>query len=78
MKPIETNTSNCILTGGEGVADLPVTRGMFNGSPVVESCWKLSHEEIEEVKRTGLVYFVCEGHTHPPILLATESIVEVE
>lgn len=69
MKPIATETTNLILKGNDdGVADLPVTCIEFEGGIVgVESCWQLSPEEIEEVVRTGKVYFLCLDHTHPPI-----------
>lgn len=77
MKPVKTKNTNSILRAPEGndnVIDLPITRLEFkDGSHAVESCWKLSKEELEKVKETGKIYFVCMGETHPPILLSAES-----
>lgn len=76
MKPVKTKNTNCTLKGNnDDVIDLPVTRFEYDdGTPAVESCWKLSEEELKEINRTGKVYFRCFGNTHPPILLATDSI----
>ena len=70
MKPIRTNTTNCILKGNsDNVDDLPVTRFEYaDGIAAVESCWQLSKGEIEQVVRTGNLYFLCLSNTHPPIL----------
>ncbi|MBU3107169.1 hypothetical protein [Clostridium gasigenes] len=80
MKPIKTKTSNSILRGSEGapkVIDLPITRLQGpNGEQLVESCWELSKEELNEVSKTGKIYFLCVGATHPPILLSTSPAVE--
>jgi hypothetical protein len=74
MKPIRTNTTNCILKGNnDNVDDLPVTRVQYgDGTPAVESCWELSKEEIDQVSKTGKLYFLCLGTTHPPILPKVE------
>ncbi len=81
MKPIETEHTNSILKAPPGqeneVMDLPITRLNFDdGTRGVESCWKLSKEELDEVMRTGKVYFTCMGDTHPPILLTTKSLLD--
>ena len=77
MKPVKTENSNSVLKGYENVADLPITRLKYEDeSHVVESCWELSKEELEKVKETGRVYFVCIGDTHPPILLSVKSELE--
>jgi len=76
VKPILTNTANLVLKGPEGsdVMDLPVTRITYGDGKVgVESCWKLDQEELEEVKRTGNIYFICMAPTHPPICLSPYS-----
>lgn len=50
------------------VYDLHVHRYRdLDGNPNVISCWKLSPEELEEVARTGVVWFNSWGNTHPPI-----------
>lgn len=79
MKPVNTETTNAILKGteGSGVIDLPITRLQGpNGEPMVESCWELSEEELKEVINGEKVYFLCMGHTHPPILISSSSAVE--
>ena len=38
--------------------------------PVVISCWKFTHEELEAVNRTGRLFVVVAGTTMPPILLS--------
>lgn len=81
MKAVATKHTNSILRAPEeqkdNVADLPITRVQFQDrTRAVESCWELSKEEIEEVMRTGRVYFVCMGDTHPPIVLRNKSLLE--
>lgn len=50
------------------VYDLHVHRYRdLDGQPNVISKWQLTLEELEEVKRTGVVWFSCWGETHPPI-----------
>lgn len=81
MEPIKTPTTNCILKGrGEdNVIDLPVTRINFQDGIIgVESCWHLSPEELEEVKRTGNIYLVVLAHTHPPVCLSTTPSITTE
>lgn len=81
MKAIVTEHTNSVLMAPENqrdeVADLPIARVQFqDGTRAVESCWELSKEEIEEVKRTGRIYFVCMGDTHPPIVLRDKSLLD--
>jgi len=78
VKPIKTSTTNHILMSSiPEVDDLPVTRfKLENGTPAVQSCWKLSQEEIEEVAKNGKIYFSIYGNTHPPICLSTEPIIK--
>ena len=73
MKPIKTQHSNGVLKGSGDVIDLPITGLNYYGRPAIESCWQLSEEELEVVKQTGKIYFVCMGHTHPPIFLDVKS-----
>lgn len=37
---------------------------------VVISCWKLTHEELEEINRTGRVWLTVLGTTMPPVDVA--------
>lgn len=80
MRPIKTEHTNAVLKApkeGTSIVDLPITRlELSDGINAVESCWKLSKEDLEEVQKTGKIYFVCIGDTHPPILLSTKSQLE--
>ena len=38
--------------------------------PNVLSKWELTPEELEEVVRTGVVWFNCWGDTHPPMWIS--------
>ncbi|MBU3126751.1 hypothetical protein [Clostridium tagluense] len=80
MKPVKTEFTNSTLKapiGSENVVDLPITKLEYtDGSSAVESCWQLSKKELEKVKETGKIYFVCMGKTHPPILLDIKSQLE--
>lgn len=42
--------------------------------PVVQSCWKLSAEELEEVNRTGRIWLTIVGRTMPPVMLSGSHI----
>ena len=42
----------------------------LDGQHQVLSKWELTPEELEEVKRTGVVWFNCWGQTHPPIWIS--------
>lgn len=49
---------------------LSVWRGeLESGVPVVISCWKITAEELEEIKRTGRVWLMVMGTTMPPVYL---------
>ena len=46
---------------------LSVWRGLTYGdTPVVISCWKVTAEELEEIRRTGRVWLYIMGTTMPP------------
>lgn len=77
MKPIKTESTNCILKGSEGVQDLPVTQlECKDGLQPVESCWELSEDDKKKIAETGKIYFVCLSNTHPPIWLYNKSQLE--
>lgn len=42
----------------------------LDGQPNVLSKWQLTPEELEEVARTGVVWFNCWGNTHPPVSIS--------
>jgi hypothetical protein len=80
MKPIKTESSNAVLRApkdDDNIDDLPITKLEFlDGTHAIESCWEVSEEEIEIIKKTGKIYFLAEGDTHPPILLSAKSQLE--
>jgi hypothetical protein len=50
---------------------LPVHRYRdLDNNPQVLSKWQLTPEELEEVRRTGVVWFSCWGTTHPPMWIS--------
>ncbi len=54
----------------EDVECLSVFRGPnVDGISVVISCYKPTTEEWEEMKRTGRVWLMVQGHTMPPVAL---------
>lgn len=53
------------------VYDLHVHRYRdLDGQPNVISKWELTPEELEEVRRTGVIWFGCWGATHPPMWIS--------
>ena len=56
---------------GEDCRDLQI----FRDSEKVISCWRLTDEELEVVKETGIIWFYCMGRTHPPIYISGEALV---
>ncbi len=42
----------------------------LDGRPNVLSKWQLSAAELDEVVRTGCVWFSCWGETHPPMWIS--------
>lgn len=56
------------------VYGLPVHRYRdLDGKPNLISMWRLTDEELEEVKRTGVVWFGCWGQTHAPMWISGRS-----
>ena len=41
-----------------------------DGHPVVVSCWKVTQEELDEIRRTGRVWLIVHGQTMPPVSLS--------
>lgn len=55
---------------------LPVNQAYYQNSngygvPCLISCWQLSPEELEEVKRTGKIFLSITGAGMPPVSLYT-------
>lgn len=73
MKPVKTDYSNALYRK-KGCYDLPGTAYRCDdGTPGVETCWELSPEELEVVKKTGRIYLYTLGEGIPPMLLTVES-----
>ena len=73
MKPIKTEHSNAVFVK-EGCLDLPGTEYKYDdGTPGVETCWELSPEELEQVKKTGRIFLYTLGSSVPPMFLSTKS-----
>lgn len=72
MVPANFDESNAVLAKPEDMTHdececLSVYRGPnSDGVPIVISCWKVTAEELEEIKRTGRVWLGIVGHTMPP------------
>lgn len=72
MKPVQTETTNCVYTL-EGCHDLPATNFHSNVGEGVEVCFELSDEELEEIKKTKRIYLDILGRGVPPICLNSYS-----
>lgn len=76
MRPIQTDTTNIILTA-EGCRDLPATIMQYgDGRQEFETCWELDPKELATVQRAGKIYLSVAGRAHPPVRLAVESVLE--
>jgi hypothetical protein len=73
--PIHFDGANTLMRAPEGtenVQDLYV----FCNSFAAVSCWELSPEEIEEIRRTGRIYLsVLMGGAQPPVFVGSEETV---
>ena len=70
MNPIEFKEQNKVFTKPENMTDkecksLPV---LTDGKQSV-SCWELTDEKLEEIKKTKKVYLGVLGQGHPPVFL---------
>ena len=75
MIPVSFDESDAFLNPPEGVSlddchVLSIKRiKTEQGWPAVVSCWKLTKEEMEEVKRTGRIWLAVTGMSMPPVWL---------
>lgn len=73
-KAINFKEENFILKG-KGCEDLPV---LAASDKRLVSCWELSDEELEEVKKTKKIWLIVHG-MHPPVsITGTEPFVKEE
>jgi hypothetical protein len=68
MKPIQFKEQNVTYTA-EGCNDLPAHKA----ADQIISCWKLTKEELEQINKTGVIWFSVMGQSQPPIWLGTEN-----
>ena len=78
MIPIETYYSN-ITFSAEGCKDLHGTLIHHDNAPdEIETCWKLSEEELKHIAQTGCIYLYTMGRWISPVMLSVTSKVETE
>ena len=78
MIPIETYNSN-ITFSAEGCKDLHGTLIHHDNAPdEIETCWKLSEEELKHIAQTGCIYLYTMGRWIPPVILSVTSKVATE
>ena len=78
MIPIETYYSNIIFSA-EGCKDLHGTLiHNEDGPDEIETCWKLSEEELKSITQTGCIYLYTVGRWIPPVMLSVKSKVHTE
>ena len=78
MIPIETYYSN-ITFSAEGCKDLHGTLIHHDNIPdEIETCWKLSEEELKYIAQTGCIYLYTMGCWIPPVMLTVTSKVDTE
>ena len=82
MVPVAFDEENVILhpppsMGVEECETISAWCGVLEGGvPVTISCWKLTAEEMEEIKRTGRVWLMVLGVTMQPSVLMGTSPFE--
>lgn len=78
MIPVETYYSN-ITFSAEKCRDLPGTL-LHNedGYDEIETCWKLSEKELNQIVQTGCIYLYTMGRWIPPVMLSVTSKVDTE
>jgi hypothetical protein len=78
MIPIKTDYSNIIFSA-ERCKDLYGTLiHNEDGTDEIETCWKLSEEELKHIAQTGCIYLYTMGRWIPPVLLSVTSKVTME
>ena len=78
MIPIETYYSNIIFLA-EGCKDLHGTLiHNEDSTDEIETCWKLSEEELKHIAQSGCVYLYTMGRWIPPVMLSVISKVATE
>ena len=68
MNPIQFKEQNVTYIA-EGCNDLPAHKAKDQ----IISCWKLTKEELEQINKTGVIWFSVMGQSQPPVWLGTEN-----
>ena len=78
MIPIETYYSNIIFSA-EDCKELHGTLIHRDDAPdEIETCWKLSEEEMKHIAQTGCIYLYTMGRWIPPLMLSVISKIDTE
>ena len=78
MIPFETYYSNIIFSA-EDCNDLHGTLICNEDGPdEIETCWKLSEEELKHIAQTACIYLCTMGCWIPPVMLSVTSIVDTK
>ena len=78
MIPIKTYYSNIIFSA-EGCKDLYGTLiHNEDGTDEIETCWKLSEDELKHIAQSRCIYLCTMGRWIPPLMLTVKSKVDTE
>jgi len=76
-RPVGFEGANKILQAPPGDDNCRDLECFSDGESTV-SCWRLSKDEMAEIARTGVVWFMAVGQTHPPIHLSGTALVKFD
>jgi hypothetical protein len=77
MIPQVTDKTN-VYFSGEGFAALPATRVIIDGADCMMTVWKPTEEELIEIAGGGCIAMIVLGTAHPPVILTTQKMVEID
>ncbi|MDF2524502.1 MAG: hypothetical protein K0R31_2143 [Clostridiales bacterium] len=78
MKPIRSNTANRTYTG-EGCIPLPATAIQYSDGKIgTETCFELTDDELEQIKKSKRIYVTFAGQTIIPFMVHTETHTAVK
>ncbi len=78
MRPVTNKNTNKLYIR-QDCNDLPGAAYQYeDGTLAIETCWELSDEELEIIKKTKRIYVQQQGETLPPMALTVESVFEGE
>lgn len=74
-KPVGFEGANMLFIGPPN-SDIGDLETFYDGQQVV-SAWRLSDEELDEVKRTGVVWLSVQTPRTPPVLVSGFPLVKI-